>query len=85
MIGVEGPYYATLNDAAILQKILENPNGLVKLLRKGDVFVLDRGFRDVVALLREKGYEVLMPSLKKDNKQLTTPEANASRLVTSVR
>ena len=54
-----GPYLANHNDAEILKAIIEDQNGLYKFLKKNDVFVLDRGFRDVVKDLEEKNIRVL--------------------------
>ncbi|XP_058791020.1 uncharacterized protein LOC131664147 [Phymastichus coffea] len=79
------PYYANVNDAKILEDIFNDPEGLVTLLRPGDKFFLDRGFRDVICKLTEMGYEGLMPALKGQRKQLTATEANNSRMVTIVR
>lgn len=55
-----GPYNTNLNDAEIM-KIMKDPNGLMKLLRKGDMFVVDRGFRDVREYLENLVFQVLMP------------------------
>lgn len=54
-------------------------------MKSGDVFILDRGFRDIVDTLKEKGYMVLMPSLKGKRNQLTAEESNYSRFVTKLR
>lgn len=80
-----GPYVGTLNDAEIMKIILNDKNGLKSLLKEGDVFILDRGFRDVKAYLESKGFTVLMPALKGKRKQLSTAEANESRFVTKLR
>ncbi|CAH2100483.1 unnamed protein product [Euphydryas editha] len=80
-----GPYYANLNDAAIMKEIIDSPDGICNLLEPGDVFVVDRGFRDVQAHLEDKGYQVLMPALKGKRNQLMTTESNASRYVTKIR
>lgn len=85
VIDVVGPFYATQNDATIMQIILSDPNGLRCILKKGDVFIVDRGFRDVKQQLEEEGFRVLMPSLKGTRSQLTTEESNQSRLVTKLR
>ena len=59
---------------------------LSRLLNSGDVFILDRGFRDCISDLNEHGYQTKMPALLgKNQKQLTTMEANESRLVTKLR
>lgn len=85
VVDVFGPYEETKNDAEILRKILEDPNGLRSLIRKGDVFILNREFRDVQAFLESEGFVVLMPALKGQRKQLTTQEANENRFVTKLR
>lgn len=85
VIDMLGPFTANKNDAEILKSILEDPNGLIKLLEKGDIFVLDRGFRDVVTHLENLGFKVLMPALKGKRNQLTTSESNDSRFVTKIR
>ena len=69
-----GPYPANQNDADIMKTIIEDPNGLCNFLRSNDVFVLDRGFRNVVKYLEEKNFEVLIPSLKGKRKQFSTEE-----------
>ena len=52
----------------------------------GDIFVLDRGYRDAQPLLRELGIDYRMPALLEcHQKQLSTEEANESRLVTKTR
>lgn len=82
-----GPYEARDNDATIMRKIDENYNAF-DVLDNGDTLILDRGFRDCVKYFEDKGFTVLMPSLvqKSDKKgQLTTIEANRTRLVTATR
>lgn len=84
-IDVLGPYEASNNDASIMASILEAG---VMNLEKGDIFLLDRGFRDCLPLLEERGFEAKMPEfiLKTDKThQLTTEKANRSRLVTACR
>ena len=85
IINIEGPFYATQNDAEILQNILENGDSLSRLLEKGDKLFLDRGFRDLKDFLEAEGYHVLMPVFKGKRLQLTTLEANESRFVTKIR
>ena len=80
-----GPYLTNQNDAEILRSVIEDPTGLYKFLKHGDIFVLDRGFRDVKDALEKKGFTVLMPALKGNRKQLSTEESNESRFVTKVR
>lgn len=78
-------YEGSKNDADILKNIVDNNVDFNNLLREGDIFIMDRGFRDVVNHLKEKGFKYLMPALKGNRKQLPTNEANESRFVTKVR
>lgn len=80
-----GPFTANLNDAKIMELALAQSSGLSKFLRAGDFCFVDRGFRDVVGLLQQKGLNVCMPALKGNRKQLTTDEANRFRFVAKVR
>ena len=80
-----GPYEGTKNDAQIMKDVLQNPNGIKRSLRKGDIFIVDRGFRDVVSYLEEQGFKVLMPAVKGKRAKLTAEESNNSRFVTKVR
>ena len=84
-IDAPGPFNGTMNDAEILRAVLDDPNGISSILKPGDVFILDRGFRDVISDLEEKGYSVWMPALKGKKNQLTTRESNSSRFVTKLR
>lgn len=80
-----GPFSANLNDATIMEQILQDPNGLTSIMQPGDIWIVDRGFRDVVGKLQEMQFTVMMPALKGNRKQLTTSESNESRYVTKVR
>ncbi|XP_043264265.1 uncharacterized protein LOC122404392 [Colletes gigas] len=85
IVDILGPYYATQNDVSIMKEIMTESNGLCNLMKKGDIFILDRGFRDVKNMLTEQGYGVLMPALKGKRPQLSTTESNDSRFVTKLR
>lgn len=88
ILSVLGPYLADYgnNDANITKHILNNNLEEVRSwLRKDDIFIVDRGFRDAVEYLEGIGLKVEMPSyLTKGKKQHTVEEANLSRLVTKV-
>ncbi|CAG4969240.1 unnamed protein product [Colias eurytheme] len=79
-----GPYKATTNDATITSLNLNNEEtGFGQFFRRGVIFILDRGFRDVVSELQEHGFVAYMPESLLDNEhQLSTQQANRSRLVT---
>ncbi|KAJ8683762.1 hypothetical protein QAD02_019554 [Eretmocerus hayati] len=85
VVDLPGPFYGTQNDATIMKLIMEDPNGIRRLLKPGDIFILDRGFRDVKSYLEGLGFVVMMPALKGNQKQLSTVEANESRKVTKCR
>ena len=80
-----GPYPANQNDADVLKTIIEDPNCLCKFSSTNGVFVLNRGFRDVVEDLGVNNFKVLIPALKGKRKQLSTEESNQSRFVTKIR
>lgn len=82
-----GPYPASTNDAKVLESIVSESNALNNLIA-GDVILLDRGFRDCIEFLKNRGFTVHMPALlqrSQNNQQLSTIEANKSRLVTANR
>ncbi|XP_075990360.1 uncharacterized protein LOC142986011 [Anticarsia gemmatalis] len=92
IVDVTGPYDATTSDATIMEQVLENHGGPMEeapinfFLEEGDIFILDRGFRDAVPALEAHGYVTHMPPTKNRNEtQLSTEEANKSRLVTMCR
>ncbi|CAK1590054.1 unnamed protein product [Parnassius mnemosyne] len=84
---VNGPYAATTSDADIMNDMLNNADSAFHwFYRSGDVFILDRGFRDSARNLESCGYVQHMPQTKYPNEtQLTTDQANKSRLVTICR
>lgn len=89
-IEVFGPFKALDNDATITKTIFDKYLGPINAkLEPGDVFLLDRGFRDVAKHLTDKGYDIKMPEFIEKKKlgqnQLTTAQANSSRIVTACR
>jgi hypothetical protein len=89
IIEIYGLYPGTMNDAQIIKAIMKNDQNLRKLLKEGDIFVLDRGFRDALDDLKNKyKLETMMPLLldkSQNQKQFTAEEANQSRLCTKIR
>lgn len=85
VVDVPGPFLANENDASIMKKVMEDPDGLKLIMKKSDICIVDRGFRDVVPYLEELGFKVLMPALKGKRPNLTALEANESRFVTKLR
>ncbi|CAF1663287.1 unnamed protein product, partial [Didymodactylos carnosus] len=81
-----GPFPANANDAKITESILQLNNTFQYWCEDGDVAIVDRAFRDVIESLEENGFDVRMPSfLPPKQKQLTTKEANSTRLITKNR
>ncbi|XP_060073207.1 uncharacterized protein LOC132553020 [Ylistrum balloti] len=88
ILDVLGPYLAdgSNNDASITKHMLKANEEASKWFKPGDIFIVDRGFRDAVRFLEDRGFDVKMPFyLQKGCKQHSTEEANLSRLVTKVR
>lgn len=86
ILDVIGPFICngTNNDANITVDVLSK--NLDNFFRQNDLFVIDRGFRDALLFLQNKGYNYRMPSfLGATQKQHTAAEANTSRLVTKIR
>lgn len=82
IIDVRGPYSATTNDATIMNNLL-NETEFNDFYNENDIFIVDRGFRDCMDSLHEKGYIAHMPETREDGQsQLSTLEANRSRCVT---
>lgn len=84
ILDVSGPYKATTSDATIMTELMRDESPLHGFLLPGDVFILDRGFRDSIATVEECGYNPHMPPTRQRREQLTTIDANKSRLITMV-
>jgi hypothetical protein len=87
IVDVYGLFEATKNDATILKHIFDTDQDLLSLIKSGDIFLVDRGFRDCVEDLQNKYFiELKIPSSILDKqKQLETIEANKTRLITKCR
>jgi hypothetical protein len=83
IIDIFGPNPGTDSDTVIIRNILEQYDEDFKRISKAR----DGGFRFAREDLEEKQYIVAMPTCPTDRKQkqLTTDEANQTRLVTKVR
>ncbi|KAH0543225.1 hypothetical protein KQX54_000483 [Cotesia glomerata] len=55
IIDIFGLYPANQNDASIMKQILKSKPEVWARIKCGDVFLLDRGFRDVVPYLQQRG------------------------------
>ena len=81
-----GPFFGNENDAKITEAIIHKVTELKEWLQETDNFIVDRGFRDVLDLLKSSGYEPHMPSyLKAGQSQHECPEANDYRRCTKTR
>ncbi|CAF0856527.1 unnamed protein product [Brachionus calyciflorus] len=92
-----GPLQATENDASILKYILKIDNDLKdKLIPKKSVIFLDRGFRDILSLLKDyHKFDCKIPTCqqlepKKDkpdskSRQLTVKQTSDTKIVTKCR
>ncbi|XP_063383693.1 uncharacterized protein LOC134669975 [Cydia fagiglandana] len=86
IVDVAGPYAATTSDADIMSQELAVDGPMNYVLEAGDVFIVDRGFRNSIPDIEACGYEAHMPPTKQPHEtQLSTEDANKSRLVTIVR
>ena len=86
VVDIIGSFEGTLNDANITKEILETNNCLTTWLNGTGQMIVDRGFRDIIEVLQQLGYEVHMPAfLKKGEKQHSTADINLSRLCTKTR
>ena len=92
ILEVIGPYSARTTDADIMKMLLgthDEPfadGAFHYFFHQGDAFILDRGFRASISLIETYGYEAHMsPSKRREDTQLSTDQANKSRLITVVR
>ncbi|KYM96864.1 hypothetical protein ALC62_12474 [Cyphomyrmex costatus] len=87
ILDIQGPYFSDSrnNDAAILQNEAD-ADRMLRWFQEDDIVIVDRGYRDAIDLLRRLGITWKMPALLPRNQcQLSTDEANESRLVTKQR
>ncbi|CAF2529584.1 unnamed protein product [Rotaria sp. Silwood2] len=88
ILNVFGPFFGDdkINDANIIKHcLLNNEQDILKWLHDDDIILLDRGFRDAIPTIQVLGFRVSMPSFLNGKAQLSTEEANKSRLVTANR
>ncbi|XP_052693754.1 uncharacterized protein LOC128172028 [Crassostrea angulata] len=82
IVSVLGPYLADSknSDANILNHMIRpNAEQMKEWVREGDIFVVDRGFRDSGEILNDLGITMEMPTfLPKGATQLQTKDANCS-------
>ena len=65
---------------------MEEKERLNNFFKEDDIFVVDKGFRDIIDYLYKWGINIKIPSyLNKNSKQHSIHEANESRFVTKIR
>ena len=80
IISTMGPYLSDFknNDASMTKHImLNNREGIMDWLRPGDMFIVDRGFRDCISLLNKFGYETCIPAFLKKGESNSQPARTA--------
>lgn len=85
ILGSLGPFEARQNDASIMEQILYTNPIIFEYITNGDILLVDREFRDVVAALRKKGFDVKRLASEPSNRQLSTKDANDARKITKLR
>jgi len=89
ILDIQGPYFSDSknNDAALLQnEFIRDADRMKHWPQENDIVIVDRGYRDATELLVSLGIVWKMPALLlRNQQQLTTEDANDSRLVTKSR
>lgn len=88
IIDVLGPFKASTNDATCMKAILEKNAAVKRTMKPGDVFLLDRGFRDCLQDIENMEYVAKTPEFIRGDhptNQLSHGQGNRSRLVTKTR
>jgi len=87
ILAVEGLYFADGgNNYSNILKAMLIEKGFDSFFWEGDNILLDRGFRDCIADIEDREYNVYMPSLlNTTSKQFTTADGNNSPKVTMIR
>ncbi|XP_074604085.1 uncharacterized protein LOC141857488 [Brevipalpus obovatus] len=75
----------SVNDATIMRGVMNQNPSFNQVFKPGDMFIFDRGFRDVVAEMQRKGFHVHTPASSVAGEKPSWEKANRTRLVTKVR
>lgn len=84
-VSILGPYFAdrSNNDASILRHIINsNAESIRSWLSEDDIFIVNRGLRDVLPLLADLGIQGEMPKVLEARQKQMSTDAILSRLVT---
>lgn len=84
VLGPERLWAGSMSDADIFKSCINLP-WFKNFFKPGDIFVLDRGFQRAEEDLLQGGFKISIPVSKGGNAQLTTLEANLSRICTKIR
>ncbi|XP_018394741.1 PREDICTED: uncharacterized protein LOC108773430 [Cyphomyrmex costatus] len=89
ILHIQGPYFSdhSNNDAAILRNEFDHDaQRMRRWFQEDDIMIVDRGYRDAIPLFEQLGITWEMPALlNRNERQLSTEDANESRLVTKSR
>lgn len=89
ILAILGPYFsdARNNDAAILRAEFDRDGAALRnWFQDGDIFIVDRGYRDVIPFLETLGISHKMPAfLQRRERQFDAEVANTNRLITKIR
>ncbi|KYN50167.1 hypothetical protein ALC62_01022 [Cyphomyrmex costatus] len=89
ILHIQGPYFSdhSNNDAAILRNEFDHDaQRMRRWIQEDDIMIVDRGYRDAIPLFEQLGITWEMPALlNRNERQLSTEDANESRLVTKSR
>ena len=86
IVAVTGPHDANVSDAYLLEHFMSQPEFCQLFPPGSTIFIVDRGFRNIIDAVRERGYQIEMPAfLPTNQKQLETLVANKTRFVTKLR
>lgn len=89
ILTIQGPYFSDTrnNDAAMLRNEYQRDTEMIRnWFQENDIFVVDRGYRDAIPMLRQLGIDHRIPSnVRAGELQLSVEEANTNRLITKTR
>jgi len=86
ILNILGPYFSNAqnNDAnTVINEFERDVKGMRDWFCDKDIFIIDKGYRDVIPILQRLGISIQMPPLlERGQTHLTTKEANALKIVT---
>ncbi|GLV33519.1 hypothetical protein CBL_20249 [Carabus blaptoides fortunei] len=89
ILSIFGPYFsnAANNDAQILEHAFQRDGDELRgWFQNNDIVLVDRSYRDAVPFLEHLGIDHRMPAIvQRGERQLSTEDANATRIITKTR